>query len=373
MDVVIAGAGIGGLCAAVALKHFGHEPVVLEKAAKLSPIGAGLTVQPNAMLVLRRLGLADAVLEAGAVLDGGSLRRADGKVATSLRFSELPNPPQEPAVGIHRADLQRILLDAAGDVVRFGSPVSDVDVEEPAAILQGVAQVGGDVLVGADGIHSAVRTALWGPEAPRYAGYTCWRGICDWVPHELGFEAWGRGARFGAVGIGGGRTYWFATADTAEGGQDPDDVQAALLDRFGTWADPVPELLRRTPSAAIRRNDIIDRPPSPRWGRGATTLLGDAAHAMTPNMGQGACQAIEDAWVLARCLTEGTGPAAALRSYESERQPRTAWFVERSERLGRVAQWSHPLAAWLRDVGVAWTPASAARSGLARTIGYEVR
>ena len=373
MRVVIVGAGIGGLSAAIALGHFGHEAVVLERASTLEPVGAGLTVQANAMSVFRRLGLAESVIAAGARLSGGSLRRADGAVMLSMRTSEMAHPAKEPSVGIHRADLQRVLLDAAGDVVRLGSEVTDVDPDEPAAILQEVARVGGDAVVGADGIHSSVREALFGVEPTRYSGYTCWRGVCDWRPEACGFEAWGRGQRFGAVAIGGGRTYWFATADAAPGGRDPADPQAALLERFGGWAAPVPELLRRTPAEAILRNDIVDRPPNDRWGRGAVTLLGDAAHAMTPNLGQGACQAVEDAWVLARCLTEGDEPAEALRIYESERQPRTRWLVERSQRFGRMAQWSHPLMAWLRDRAVALVPASAGAGAMARTVGYEVQ
>lgn len=373
MRIVIVGGGIGGLTAAIAVQHFGHEAVVLERSTTGEPLGAGLTVQANAMSVYRRLGLADAVITAGAPLHDGSLRRADGVVLKTMRAADLAAPPKEPSVGIHRADLQRVLLEAAGDVVQTGAEVTDVDLVEPAAILQDVARVGGEAVVGADGIHSAVRDALFGLGPTRYSGYTCWRGVCDWRPQDCGFEAWGRGQRFGVVAVGGGRTYWFATADAPAGGQDPDDVKAALRERFAGWADPVPALLDHTPADAILRHDIVDRPPTDRWGRGPITLLGDAAHPMTPNLGQGACQAIEDAWVLARCLTEGDDVAAALRVYESERQPRTRWFVERSQRFGQLAQWSHPVAAWLRDRALSTMPSSAGAGALARTIGYEVR
>lgn len=372
MRVVIVGAGIGGLTAAVALERLGHEVVVLERAAELRPVGAGLTIQPNAMSVYRRLGLADAVLEAGCRLLGGQLRRSDGTVLQALSFADLPSPPDEPAVGIHRGDLQSLLLDALGGSVRTGAPVTDVDPEEPAAILQEVAREGGDAVVGADGIHSAVRDALWGPSPPRYSGYTCWRGVCA-APSGLGgFEMWGRGQRFGAVEVGGGRTYWFAVANAPEGGSDGDDPEAELAARFAGWAAPVGDLLARTEPGTLLRNDIVDRPPQAAWGRGGVTLLGDAAHAMTPNLGQGACQAIEDAWVLARELTEGDDVGRALRRYEAARQPRTRWFVEQSQRMGRIAQWSHPLAVWARDRAVALAPAGPARRSMQRAIGHVV-
>ena len=373
MRIVIVGGGIGGLTLAIALQRLGHEPVVLERAPSLQPLGAGLTLQPNALDVYRRLGLADAILEAGAALRGGELRSADGRVLKSLDLADTPGAPSEAAVGIHRGDLLELLGDAAGDVVQWGAPVTDIDVAEPAAILLDVARVGGDAVVGADGIHSAVRQALFGPRAPRYAGYTCWRGVCDHRDDDGLFEAWGRGQRFGAVPIGGGRTYWFATADAPEGGQDDGDPLPSLLTRFAGWAAPVADLLQGTPAGSVLRNDIIDRPPTPRWGRGPVTLLGDAAHPMTPNMGQGAGQSIEDAWVLARCVTEGDDAEAAFRAYESERMPRTRWMVERSESFGKVGQWSHPAACWLRDRAVSLAPASAGRAALLRAVGHRVR
>jgi 2-polyprenyl-6-methoxyphenol hydroxylase-like FAD-dependent oxidoreductase len=151
--------------------------------------------------------------------------------------------------------------------------------------------------------------------------------------------------------------YWYATrntpadSETAEGGRKKE-----LLERFGDWHTPIPRLVETTEAGAILRNDVYDRKPAPQWGEGRVTLLGDAAHPTTPNLGQGACQAIEDAVVLGKHLSMGTDPIAALRGYEARRMPRTRRVVEQSWRIGVLGQWSHPLACWMRDTLMRMTP-----------------
>ena len=174
------------------------------------------------------------------------------------------------------------------------------------------------------------------------------------TPFDLGRltpgETWGRGRRFGQWGMAGGRAYWYATAERARGpGRPAPGPQAGLLDLFRGWHAPIEALIEATEEAAILRNDVYDRPPLRRWSVGRVTLLGDAAHPMTPDLGQGACQAIEDAVILADCLAGSEDIAAALRAYESRRIPRTSRVVRESRRAGTIAQWSNPLACKFRE------------------------
>ncbi len=196
-----------------------------------------------------------------------------------------------------------------------------------------------------------IRAALFGTEEPRYSGYTGWRGVClrptSIEPGYVG-EWWGRGRRFGITTLPGDRVYWFATQNTPAGGRSPDE-RAALLDLFRTWADPVLELITSTPPYKVLRNDIVDRPPIPKWSIGRVGLIGDAAHPTTPNLGQGGCLAIEDSVTLARALTAQADPSHALESFTAERRQRTAAVNREAWRLGQVAQWEGRIPCWLRN------------------------
>jgi 2-polyprenyl-6-methoxyphenol hydroxylase-like FAD-dependent oxidoreductase len=336
-EVLIAGGGIGGLTAAAALGRRGFTVHVFERAERLRADGAGITLQPNAMRVLASLGLAEPIERAGAVLAGGRLLDERGEVIQTLDLGGF----EVRGVAIHRAPLLDILARESGAVVHTGRAVTGFEQEDGAvtAKLADGGTMRGAALVGCDGLRSSVRAALHGESAPRYAGYTAWRGVADFdLPDALSVELWGPGKRFGMVPIAPGRTYWFATENAPVGGKDGDAV-AELVRRFAGWPDPVERLVAATPEGTILRNDLFDRPPLRPWGRGRVTLLGDAAHPMTPNLGQGACQAIEDAAVLAACLGEHPDcPPAALRRYEDLRYERTAWVTRQAWQMGRLAQ-----------------------------------
>jgi 2-polyprenyl-6-methoxyphenol hydroxylase-like FAD-dependent oxidoreductase len=214
-----------------------------------------------------------------------------------------------------------------------------------------------DLVVAADGISSATRAALFpGHPGLRYAGFTTWRLLTPRVPAASGpvpmAETWGRGSVFGVMPLADGRVYCYAAAPAPQGARSPDDELAELLRRFGGWHEPIPELLATVAPAAVLRHDVAElAAPLPALHRGRVALLGDAAHPMTPNLGQGACQALEDAAVLTR-LAAGADTAAVpalLDRYTALRLARTSRVVRLSRQMGRMSTWSSPAAVALRD------------------------
>jgi 2-polyprenyl-6-methoxyphenol hydroxylase-like FAD-dependent oxidoreductase len=376
--ILIAGGGIGGLTAGIALRRAGFDVRVFERAPQIQEVGAGLTIQSNAVLALRRLGLDQALVESGRRLGSGSVRRPDGRLISRADLEEVGRAVGAPVVAIHRATLQRLLLETLGpDAVETGREVTAYE-ERPdgvALVFRDGSRTEGSLLIGADGIRSAVRAQMLGDGEPLYAGYTCWRGVTvEGGPAAEGSsETWGRGRRFGIVPIERDRIYWFATLNTPAGGRDePGKVRPLLEDLFTGWHPPIAEVLAATPETAILRNDILHRLPAPRWVGGRVALLGDAAHPMTPNLGQGACQAVEDAVLLADCLARNPAdPAGALQSYESRRKSRADAVVLAALRLGRLAQVENAAARWLRDLLLAAIPASITRAQLVRSLAFE--
>jgi 2-polyprenyl-6-methoxyphenol hydroxylase-like FAD-dependent oxidoreductase len=365
-DVVIAGAGIGGLTLAVALKRRGVRVTLLEREAELRPAGAGLALSPNAVVALKQLDLADAALGVGAVINRSAILDAAGRpLGAEIDAARLARDLGAPIVALHRARLHEVLLHAVGrDTVRQGMAISryEQDTDRVAVFCSNGARMDTSLLVGADGLRSTVRAQLVGDGEPVYAGYTSWRGVtpAGAVPTPSRMtESWGHGERFGIVDIGFGQIYWFAVATAAPGGSDG-DVRRELLSRFAGWHEPVRAIIEATPAAQILRTDISDRRPIHRWHEGRVVLLGDAAHPMTPNLGQGAGQAIEDAVVLGRCLANADEPGAALGQYERLRIARANSIVRGSRALGAVGQLRNPVAVWLRNTAMRLTPASLA-------------
>ncbi|HEV2801736.1 MAG TPA: FAD-dependent monooxygenase [Pyrinomonadaceae bacterium] len=376
---IIIGGGIGGLCCAIGFHQAGIEPIVYEQADELSPVGAGLTLWANAIKALRILGLDEPVVAAGSRIAHAEIRTARGRTLSRSRPGELEQRFGAPTIAIHRADLHDILLSALpGGTVRLGARCVGFEQDEnsvTASFADGFSDKA-DLLVGTDGIHSVIRGQLFPDLKLRYSGYTAWRGVVatkDESALGLSTESWGCGSRFGILRIDRERVYWFATANSPAGNkQTAAERKSFLQKRFRDWHHPVGLLIESTPAGEILQNDIYDLRPLKRWGNGRVVLLGDAAHPTTPNMGQGACMAIESSVILARSLSQANNLPVALSRYEAERMPRTAWVTDQSWKIGRLGQLENPLACKLRDVVTKLTPPALVLKTLERAVGYEL-
>jgi 2-polyprenyl-6-methoxyphenol hydroxylase-like FAD-dependent oxidoreductase len=366
--VIVVGGGIAGLSAAIALRRTGNEAVVLERAPRVDPVGAGITLFANAMRALDRLSVGEAVVARGAAATRSAILTSDGRELT-----QVPSDLLEGTIALHRADLQAELAAASGDV-RLGVEVTAVEQSESGVVARSTdgGEERGDLLVGADGLSSVVRRAI--ADVPiRYAGYTAWRGVSS-VPVEAGrlTESWGVGERFGLVDIGRGRTYWFATKNAPEGESDESGGRKAeIRRRFSGWHEPIAAVVEAADESAILRNDVYYLEPLPRWSDGRIVLVGDAAHATTPGVGQGAAQAIEDAVVLADRLAGSDDLSAGLAEYETIRRPRAGAVLKMSRRVDKAAQLASPLGWRLRNAVVRRLPDRAQRSQLEPLVRYE--
>ena len=362
LPLLIIGAGIGGLATAQALQQAGFGVRVFEQANQIREVGAGLTLWPNAVRVLQEIGLADLVqqLAQQPTSAQAGFYTMRGKPLVQLPPQAMEEQCGGPTIAIHRAELQAALRErlAPGTLVLDRQLIDfEQDTTGVTACFVRGERVRGSLLIGADGIRSQVRQRLFPQSQPRYAGYTAWRGIATGVTPPLIGELWGRGKRFGIVPLTEEHVYWYASCNIPENAPErPEGRQKELLDRFKGWHPLVSALLNATEASAILRNEISDLQPLTFWSKGRVTLLGDAAHAMTPNMGQGACQALEDALILARSLRHAQAQENALDVYQQKRMARANMVVVKSHRMGLVAQWEHPLACWLRDSLLALTP-----------------
>ncbi|GAA3474541.1 FAD-dependent oxidoreductase [Nonomuraea roseola] len=373
---VVIGAGIGGLTAAVALERRGWQVTVLERAERLEPVGSGLAIASNALKALDTIELGDEVRRLSRLQGRGGVRTSRGRWLIHTTEEKAAARYGDSGAIMLRATLMDLLADRVGDL-RLGTTVTGVDAEKGVVSTvtgvdaekgvvstvtgvdaqnsredtpKGVAggEFEAELVVAGDGINSAMRRTLFpGHPDPVYSGVTAWRVL---VPNPGGLvvestESWGRGLVFGVHALAGDIVYLYAT-DLAPAGEPHGDERAGLLRRFGDWHRPIPALLESARPENILRNDVYYLgTPLPAMHRGRVALIGDAAHPMTPNLGQGACQAIEDAIVLA-------ANARNLPAYTEARLARTSKVVARSTKLCRATTIRNPLAVRLRDMGM---------------------
>lgn len=375
--VIVIGGGIGGLCTAIGLHRSGFDVTVYEQSPVFSVAGAGLTLWANAVKALRKLCIEESSL-GGARFITSKITSRRGMVLHRTSMKSLEKKLGAPSIAVHRADLHHALLSALpGEVVQSKKFVGLEQDEKGLTVYFADNSVKrAEFLVGADGLNSAVRRMLFPMARLQYSGYTAWRGVVNTrgeFPQDTAEESWGCGARFGIVPIGGKRLYWFATANVAAG-RKPDfhERKQDLLQRFRGWHEPVDALIDATLPEEILYNDIYDFSPLSSWSLGRVTLLGDAAHATTPNLGQGACQAVESSVSLVRSLVEENDLASALQRYELERRPRTAWITTTSRQLGEIVQMDRRWNCFFRNFAVWLSPPSVVQRQLIQAASYEI-
>lgn len=344
--IAIIGGGIGGLTTALALQQFGFQSQVFEQAPELHDVGAAIALWPNALRVLERLGLANKILEKAGVMNEICWLDQNGWLINRVSIPE--------SVALHRADLQNILLHGLDPAfVHLGHELIDQrnQGDKMIATFANGRSIETDFLIGADGIHSHVRGQFINDGDPIDRGYTIWRGIAAKIPSAMppaaAIEFQGRGKRFGIGPVGLGRVGWWASAN---------DATDHLTQLFEGWYRPILELIEATPPASIIKNRALDRLSNKTWGRGRMTLLGDAIHPTTPNLGQGGCLAIEDAFVLARCFEKYGASEEALRNYERCRYKRTTALAKYSRYYGTIGQWQNIFARTMRRTTLALAP-----------------
>ena len=378
---MVIGAGIGGLAVAAGLCAAGWDVTACERAGSLEPIGVALALAPNGLRALDAIGAGDA-LRALAVPQELGIRRCDGRwLMRSTSGRMVSDRFGDPVILLPRAAvIDALAARVPGGVLSLATEVTSVESGGKAAarVATTAGELDADLVVAADGIGSASRSALFpGHPGLRYAGFTTWRLLTGPVTEQVPMaESWGRGTVFGVMPLSGGRVYCYAAAP-ADPGARADDELSELVRLFGRWHEPIPGLLAITRPQDVLRHDVAElAAPLPSFHRGRAALLGDAAHPMTPNLGQGACQALEDAAVIS-WLAAGTGPDAVtgmLARYTAARLPRTTDVVRWSRRAATMTTWASPPAVAFRNTVARLTgrlaPGAALR-GLAAIYGWQ--
>jgi 2-polyprenyl-6-methoxyphenol hydroxylase-like FAD-dependent oxidoreductase len=340
---LVIGAGVGGMAAALGLLRAGWEVEVRERAGGLESSGAALGLWPTAVRALDRLDLGRTVRAMSTAQTSGAILRPDGSRIVVVDAERLRRRTGEPVHLIPRRDLATALAGAVRPgVVRYG-------VE---AVADDATRSGWAVVIAADGLFSRTRRVLFGARpAPRYTGNTAWRGAVALPAAAAASETWAPGARFGVTPYGNGMTNWYATLARPEGERSPGSELAQLRREFGHWHQPIPQILAALTDDDVMRHDLYDLwPPLPSYVAGRVALVGDAAHAMTPDLGRGACEALVDAVTLTEQLGSTSDVDRALATYDRLRRRPTQRLAALSYRMSRMAGARHLTG--LRDLAV---------------------
>jgi 2-polyprenyl-6-methoxyphenol hydroxylase-like FAD-dependent oxidoreductase len=374
---LIAGGGLGGLTAAVALHQRGWHVTVFEQAPTLEPVGAGISLWPNSLRTLDLLGVGEQARRHATLSGPSGVRKPDGQwLSRSDLGAAIEQRFGDPLILLHRADLVAMLVDQLPfGAVQAATTVLGVHIgadSAPATLITEHSESEAELVVAADGIRSTLRGFLYPQHpGPTYAGYTAWRMVVP-APEGIstGFETWGTdGRRFAVLPLGHDRLYCFGTSN-AEPGRRSDDEPAELGRLFGDWHEPIPQIIADLKPGQVLHQDIEElATPLPGFNRGRVALLGDSAHAMTPDLGQGGGMAIEDAIVLADLLSDDVPVVAALDEYTRRRLARTTTVARRSRRTGRL--YSAPYGVQLLAARVMGRlPASTVVRGLSSTVDW---
>lgn len=363
----IVGGGIGGLTLGIALQRKGYNVSIFEGAPALKPLGAGITLAGNAVKALVQIGIAEQVVAAGKILQALIIKDQKGNILTQSNAEELSRKfGVINSFSIHRGDLQNILLSQLQPgTLTTGKRLLDFNQTSSGVTLffEDGTSITTDYLIACDGIHSVARKKLLPQSQTRYSGYTCWRAVIDTPPSNLPVnetsETWGKGSRFGIVPLSNNKLYWFACINARK--NDPllrEFKIPDLLTYFSNYHSPVASILKNTRNEQLIWGDIIDLKPLKQFAFGKIVLAGDAAHATTPNMGQGACMAIEDAAILSNCIEEYSTVEEAFQKFEAKRIARTTKIVNDSWTIGKIAQLENGMLMQMRNLLIKLTPSS---------------
>lgn len=360
--ISIAGAGIGGLTLAALLNQRGIQATVFEKSNTPNPLGTGLSIWKNALDILFPLGLKEDIQARACEIKHIEVLNEKGRRLQYLPMSTLGKG--EIGYMMHREELHRMLREKIEphqlchqsriSGVKQHSDKIEFTVNHKQTLLT-------DVLVGADGLHSRIREYVLEKDELRYSGEICWRGIASVNHPDQGWlrEFQGPGIRAGFSPIDDQRVYWFLTqVSSPDFSLSREEHQAYLTEKFKHWPHDIAGLINATPTDEIYFHPLYDRKPVLRWSKNRVTLLGDAAHPMTPNLGQGACMAIEDAAALTRSISTYENVSSMLQNYEQQQVTRARHMVNASRAMGKLANIRNPFAKLVKEKIMAATPSS---------------
>lgn len=372
MKIAIVGGGIGGLTTALALKQNGQDVTIYESASEIKPVGAGILLAINAMQVYKNLGIHKKIEKAGAIVSNIQTTDAQLNTISATKLSHFENKYGVCSVAIHRADLHTILADEIGwENIKLSKRLINIEEGNEFKLhFEDGSSINCDVLIGADGIKSVVRKQLFDEVTFRDTKQRCWRGVCEFDStskyNQIAIESWGKGKRFGFVEIGKNKVYWYAVIKDTMMKENYD-----LSDLFNEFHPEIVKIINETPKDNIIFSDIKDLQPINQWQKGKVCLVGDAAHATTPNMGQGACQAIEDAYVIGKLFGQEKSVEAVFTQYEKLRLEKAHYIINTSWTIGKVAHYENSIAIWARNFLVKNTPTNIVEKQLNKVFSIE--
>ncbi len=362
MKVTVIGAGIGGLTTSIALQQKGFEVEIFEATSKFKKAGSGINLALNAMQVYKRLDLYDKIFQAGSYTNKMIITDDSLKLLSVINLKPFEEKHKVKSVAIHRADLHQILLDNLSDTpIHLGKKLKSLQQTKSEINLQfeDGTKHQTKILIGADGIHSKVRNSIFSNTKLRTAKQICWRGIANInLPEKYQtelHEPWGKGKRFGFVAIDKNKYYWYALANYKENFREEYNG-VNLVSFYSDFHPIIGRIINATPKESILTNEMIDLKPIDSWYEKNVCLIGDSAHATTPNLGQGACQAIESALVLANSLAKHTSVENAFKEFQRIRMKKAIDVVNTSWQIGKMAHLENNILIKLRNLILKITP-----------------
>ncbi len=362
MTIDIIGAGIGGLTTAIALEQKGIKTRIFEQAEKIKPVGAGIILASNAMQIFEKLGLKKSIEEHGNPISSMNITKANLTPISKVDLSFFEKKHKVKNIAIHRGILQQLLInELKSPIIKLNHRLKKVDFDNKKYLLtfENGEQIQSSTLIGADGLNSVVRQNLFPNNTLRNAKQICWRGVTNFklplkYKHELN-EAWNKTDRFGFVQIAEDKVYWYALKSFKN---NKNEFEINNIQTYFKNYDPIiNRIIATTNEKQINIAEILDLKPTKNWYKENVCLIGDAAHAATPNMGQGACQAIEDAYVLSQLLTK-YDTNHAFQEFQRLRLPKAHQVVKVSWMIGKISHLSNPILIKFRNLLMRLTPTS---------------